>query len=86
MPSWTPILMRFAIQMRPQSRNGIAKWSWITIREVAANAVYMAEIGCTTGAGVLAHKVGCSAVLALVSVCSMMATAVMVGLVIVRGY
>jgi hypothetical protein len=65
---------------------GGAKHSDATIREIAAHEVYAAEIGRATGAGQLAHKLGCSVVLALVSACAMTIAAVLVAVVIVRGY
>jgi hypothetical protein len=63
-----------------------AKHSDATIREIAAQQVEAAEIGRATGAGQLAHKLGCAVVLALVSACSMTIAAVLVAVMIVRGF
>ena len=71
---------------RDDPRGATGKTSDATLREMAAHEVQAAEIGRATGAGQLAHKVGCSVVLALVTACSAMAAAMMVGVAIVRGH
>lgn len=71
---------------RDRLPKGSTQISDTKLREMAVHEVESAEIGRATGAGQLAHKAGCVVVLALVSVCSMMATAVLVGLMIVRGH